>query len=764
MKRLLVVLGLAGVGWGPLASAFAEPMNVTSRKAAIEAAATYQAVRLQTLLELEAREHAMEAAVASARQPLPSAVIPLAPRRPMNRRTAIANAMRFARYRLRGAPSRRIAWARFVPARPRFLDLGIRAASVEVALETARQRITTAEGQDSRFNSTQLQERLALRQTGSSLYDPRLFTFSLGGEFGLSPDWSEWDGGRAVRRGTLWGYDTVANLLPQAATSLDLFAMRQHDLLSRELATLSESVNEQRGMTLSARRLPIPSTLTVQRELQEEESHTGDVAIQREDWRTIMTYEGQRGWLNRELNLRAELIDLSAVATPSLSYQSREGVLRYGADSGPELNRHWESTLRAFSRTGNTQLSTLTVDEAIQVDHRDTLWSDYHYLLNANETSGRRSTSQNLGARLHHRLYDSLTTTVGGDLLRQALTGGTEHVLRSQADVDYLKQLPWHGRLRAGMGTTMAYQQDRFEGTESFVPQEVHDVASPVALPITVDHASATSSSLVVTKIALGPLPIGCIAPSGPPVPLVLGRDYTLLTVNNFLQIIPIACSGASPGINPGDTLGVEYDFRVSPSVDFTTNGWRANLNLEYPWIRPYLAHEQTMQSLLSGQDDGRLEDQRSQAVGLEVGGQMPRLQVNLLGELSRYTAERTAYDRARSTQWLSCAIRPEVTLSLSAEQSFFNFLEPAHQATHFLEQGTLTYAPGPGLLIDVSASRRAVTDTLLPNERNLEVGLNLRWFIRKLEVLPVLRWFTWQRGGTRAREYRVFLRAVRRF
>lgn len=783
MRWVLFALCLAGMGLGLLARAYAEPTTSGAREAAIGDAVRYHAIRLHTLMALEARETAIEpvpdhyavrlqalneleareVAVGSRGPQDPSTTLHR-PRPARDRRAARTRALNLARFRLRGARPRRIAWARFVPAHPKVLGLGIRTAAIEVALESARQRITSAEGQDSRFSTTQLQERLTLRNTGAYFYHPRLLTFSLGGDFGLSPDWSEWDSGRAVQRGTLWGYDVLAHLLPQAATSLDLFATRQHSFLSRELAAQSEWLNEHRGVTLSARRLPLPSTFTVQRELQQEESHTGDVAIQREDWRTTMTYEGQRGWLNRELDLRYELVDLSAEETPSLNYQSQEGVLHYGADLGPALNRHWESQLRYFSRAGNTGLTTLTVDETFHVDHRDNLWTDWHYLYDTNETSGQTSTAQTLGGSLHHTLYDSLTTTFGGDLLRQALSGGTQQTLRGQADLDYVKRLPWQGRVQAGMGWTMEYQRDRFDVTESFVPQEIHEVDASVALPITARNASAMSSSVVVTKIALGPLPVGCITPSGPPIPLVLGRDYTLVPVNNFLQILPRACAGATPGINPGDTLAVDYQFSTSPSVDFTTTGWRGDLSLDYPWLRPYVSHEQTMQSLLSGVDDGRLEDRRSEAVGLELRSQTPRLHVNLIGELSRYDAERVAYDRVRNTQWLSWLLRPDVTLSLSAEQSFFDFLEPAHQTTHFLEQATLTYAPWPTFLVDLSASRRAVTDTLLPSERNLEFGFDLRWFIRKLEIAPLLRWFSWQRGGSRAREYRVFLRAVRRF
>lgn len=680
-----------------------------------------------------------------------------------NRRAALTSAVRLARRRLR-PPARRLQWPALVPLPVKGIDLGLRSATAEVAVDTARQRVTTAEGSSSRFNSTQVQERISLRQDGAYLYHPRLFTFSLGGDFGLSPDWSSGSLERRVRTGTLWSYDTMSTLLPQSATSLDLFAARQHSLLAREFAGQNEWINEQRGMTLFARRLPLPSSLTLRRELQEDTSQIGDAATRREDWRNILTYEGERGWLNQDLRLRSELVGLTAEQTPTLNYRSQDSSVRYGADFGPDLSRHFESQLRYFTRTGNTDLTTFTADEMLKLDHDERLWTEYRYLLSSQAAASQTNTTQLLSASLHHQLYDSLTTTLGGDAGRQALLGGGKDTLRSRLELAYVKQVPSGGRLNAGLGGQLEYQRDRFGVTESSVLQELHQVSSPVVLPIALGTASVETSSIVVTKTALGPVPSGCVTPSGPPVPLVLGRDYTLVNVNNFVQIIPLACSGAAPGLNPGDTLAVDYQFEVAPSMAFATKSWRSDVSVDYRWIRPYASFEQTAQDMLSGRDDGLLEDQQSRAVGVEAQADLPRLRLNLLGEASQYRASHIAYDQLRTTQLLTWPVLPELTLTLSLQQSWLAFSKPAHQARHLIGYGTLSYGPWPGLLMELSASRRAATDTLVPEERNTDLSLRLRWSIRQLEVEPLLKVFGWQRGGTRAREYRAFVQVRRRF
>ncbi len=656
-----------------------------------------------------------------------------------------------------------LTWAWADLARADVVNLGTRSGAIEMAVEVARQRIKSANASESRFDTTQTQEHLSLRNQGAYIYDPRLFSFSLGGDFGLSQDRSGGDSGRQYQSGTLWGYDAFAGVLGEQATSLSLFANRAQSLISREWAGRNEALTESRGATLAARRLALPSSFTFRQESQEEESRSGDVLTRREDERNIFTYEGQRGWFDRETSLRYELVDLNATVQPSLSYQSQEGSVGYSADFGAELNKHWDSQVRLFARTGETDLTTLTMNEALRVDHSERLWSESRYFLMYADTMGQASTTHTGTLRLHHKLYESLLTTLGGDVNVLLLPGGEKDILRSQFDFAYTKRLPGRGTLNAGLGGRLEYENDRFNVTESFVPQETHVVATP-ALPVTLNNPFVVSSSLVVTKTVLGPLPPGCLTPSGPPVPLVLGRDFTLLPVGDAVQIVPISCSGATPGINPGDTITADYRFAVSPSLVFVTDGWRADFSTDYHWVRPYLAHEQRDQHLVSGREDGWLQNESSDAIGIEFRGDGWRVHANLLGELSRFSSDRLTYHQLRSTQFASYSPLPELILSLSMEEGLLDFLSPDHQTRTMVGQANLTYVMDVRLLAECSASTRWLDDTLLPDERNTEAIFRIRWLLRELELTPSFEFFDRRREDTVTREYRMLLRAVRRF
>ncbi len=63
-----------------------------------------------------------------------------------------------------------------------------------------------------------------------------------------------------------------------------------------------------------------------------------------------------------------------------------------------------------------------------------------------------------------------------------------------------------------------------------------------------------------------------------------------------------------------------------------------------------------------------------------------------------------------------------------------------------------------------IRASTRWLDDTLLPDERNTEASFRIRWLLRELELTPSFEFYDRRREDTVTREYRMLLRAVRRF
>jgi hypothetical protein len=650
----------------------------------------------------------------------------------------------------------RCAWAQ--PLR-----LGVWDGAIEGVGDFAQQQITVS-GSRSTLESTRFQEQLTLRNSGISVYDPRLLSLTVGGTFGLAQEDVLVDRQEFSRDGTVYGYDGVANVLSGRPYSLMLFANRNQTFLTRELAGRTETTTENRGLTLFARRLYVPSSLTFRQELLQDQSRTAGIVSRRDERRNIVTFEGQRGWVDTEADLRYEFVENTDDVLSELSFRSHEGSASWSRDFGSELNWRWDSRTRYFTRSGLAGLTLLTVDQLLRADHTERLSSEYRYFLARTEIAGGATTTHTGSASLRHRLYESLVTAPGLDVIVQTLPDGQKETLRGRLDLAYTKRLPKGGRLAIGLGGTSLYEDQRFNRAETFIPQESHTATTPFALPIALNNPFVVPDSVTVTKVAVGLLPAGCVPPSAPPLPLVLGRDFTLRTVGNVTEIVPLPCAGATPGINPGDVIAVDYRFGVPRSLTFTSTTWRADVSIDYGWVRPFFIHEQTDQSLLSGADDRFLNDERSDTAGIEFRYEGGPMRASALGEVRRYVSDRVVYDAVRSSQFVAIAVLRGMTLSLNADESLLSFQKPSRETRTLSGRATLTYAFDAALLAEAFGEVRALNDTLLPAEVTSEGGVSARWFYRKLEVSPAFSYIQRDRGDVESREYRATIRTIRRF
>lgn len=658
-----------------------------------------------------------------------------------------------------------LAVATAAPAQP--FHLGRWEGALEGVVDYSTQKTTTGGRRQSSLDSLRTEERLTISNRGGYILDPRLVRISATGTFGLSQESFTTETFQASRRGTLSGYDTFASLLPGQPLSLNIFASRQESFLPAQIVGTSKAITENRGATLFARRAYVPSALTFRQQNLEQESRVGDVVARRENRENIFTYDGQRGWVNSEMSLHYELVDDTDKVFPRLSYRSHDASFAYSLDFGPDLERRWDSRIRYFARQGVTEvtnLDTITVDELLRIDHSQNLRTEYRYSLIRTAVPSGTTTTHTPAFNLRHQLYKSLTTQLGLDAVLETLPEGHRNTYRSRLNFAYTKRLPANGRLNASLGGGLEYEDDQFRAAHGFIPQETHAVATPFAQPIALAEPFVIAASVVVTKIATGPLPPGCIAPPGPPTPLARGRDYRLRTVGNVTEIVPVPCSGAVPGINPGDTIAVDYRFEVPAALTFRTALWHATLSLDYHWIRPYVAHQQTDETLLSGIDGRFLDSQRSDTVGIELRRSGRRLHASMVAELQRFTSHRVSFKGGRVAEFLGLSVSRRLTLSANAEQARFTFTKPARRTRTLTQSATLTYAVGYGLLAEATGQLQLLTDSLVPNERIGAAELRLRWRLRSLEIDPTVEFFDRRRGSTLTREKRAMLYAIRRF
>ena len=268
-----------------------------------------------------------------------------------------------------------------------------------------------------------------------------------------------------------------------------------------------------------------------------------------------------------------------------------------------------------------------------------------------------------------------------------------------------------------------------------------------------------------MTKTALGPLPVGCLPTPGPPIPLVLGQDFTVRTVGSITEIVPVPCSTSSVGINPGDTIAVDYRFAVSPDLSFVTLGWRADVDVDYGWIRGYAGYDSSNEQQVSGFAGPFLDDQRIALVGVELRHDGESLTASALGEARRYDSTHLAYDTLRFSQSVSLALWDrDLTLSLVADQTSGRVPErgphqPAADGTRDAHLPSQLRSPGGG-----RGGRPVLGRFALPHRGGAEAGLRVRWRFRQLEINPSVFYYDRRRGDVDTSELRAILQVIRRF
>jgi hypothetical protein len=654
------------------------------------------------------------------------------------------------------------------------VTLGPWQGEVDGTIEYDRETSKTKGAPRSTFQDTVAQEILTLRNPTIHIYDPRLLTLSVEGSFGLFQERLTETNGQVgdFHYGTLVGYDLLLQVLPGEPLALRLFANRTQSHLPVARPGASEIETENRGGTVEARWLPVPSTLTVRQELIDEESSVDGVVGRQDETRTYVTYEGFRGFVDAELDLRYEFLNLDDHVFPSLSYQSHEGNFGYSLDFGPESAWHWDSRVRGYTRYGgsyqgvaSTNLTTFLVDELLRIDHTDTLQSNYRYLFVSTDTSAGRADTHTATIGVRHQLYESLLTLGTAENIYQDFEDGYKEVASTRLDLQYTKRLPWGGRLRANLGGSFSYEEDRFDKPETFVPQEIHFVTTPFALPIRLRNAFVITSSIVVTKTAKGPLPVGCLPTPSPPIPLVAGTDYTVRTVGSITEIVPVPCSTSVVGINPGDTIAVDYRFAVSPDLSFITLGWRADVDVDYGWIRAYAAYDSSNEQRVSGFAGPFLDDLWIALVGVELRHDGELLTASALGEVRRYDSTQLAYDTIRFAESVSVGLwGRDLILSLVADQAQDEYRSEDRTSRRVTGRATLTYLPSSDLLVEASVGAQYLDDTLFPTEQVWDAGLRVSWKIRKLEINPSIFYYDRRRGDVDTSELRAMLQVIRRF
>ena len=642
------------------------------------------------------------------------------------------------------------------------IALGDWSGSLDLAYEAGRQDTRNERSADSSFDSDLFRETLKLVNRGSYLFDPRLGTANFGLALGLFQENDQFTGTPGEQDGRLIGYNFDTTVLPQKPLSLLFLANQDQDIVNRNFGTRSEIQANRYGAHMNLREdswlydkgIPyFSSTLNVERlRLKETTSGQGQF-FQRDEDRKLLNLTAHKGFEVADLKFRASYEDVIDTLRTDGAYTNRSARLDYSQDFGERLNRRWDSGISYYDRSGADATNSFIVNENIRLDHYDTLYSNYRYVLNRFETRNGLNQKQALSARVHHKLYNQLFSNFRVRVQKDNIPSGTREAYSTSVDSNYRRNLAHDGSLVVDVLGSAQINDNDLDSSLVEVVDEPHRAPDDLGAGngFFLNNVFVVVSSIVIVDTR-----------GGSRLPTELGVDYEVFPEGDRVQIIPIATSLI---IQPGDPLLVSYDYTVAPAIKFSTVSWAAGGRIDYGWIAFSVRRDKSDQQLLSGRDDGFLNDRLNDDAELTLRGDWSALRASSSFGFEREESTRLQFRRWKFRQLASLARIKGLRLSFTATQSLTDFSLPIDRRR---ENYTARLAVDGFFLdawsINAFTGMRLLIDSEIANEDVREAGIRIRRQFAKLTVSGSTGWSRFERGDVTTTDLRFQALLSRRF
>jgi hypothetical protein len=642
------------------------------------------------------------------------------------------------------------------------LHPGTWGGSLELGYSTDRQHVRSSDGSpeiDTARRRTG--ERLTIRNEGFYFLHPGIVSGNLGLTFGLLQDREVTNGIDSSRQAELTGYafdTTLFDALPYNGT---LYANRSQNYLTQPFGRTDINF-ENRGATFRLREdSPLrdwgfpyfsASVRAEQQHLQETNTSVLGQSFHRDETRNVLSVDSHKGFETSDLDLRYEFNDLDNVAFPRDSFQSQTANLNYSLDFGPALNRRSDTRLFYFTRSGESPFSIFTADQRLRIDHLKNLSTNYGYLLTRSETLAGTTTTQNGVFSVRHIPYQDLTNDARLWGLHEELPAGTRDNYGGQLALQYHHVLPAGGTVFARASGSYQINKNQLRASQISVTDEAQGAPSPLGAGagFLLEHSFVVASSIVVVDTR-----------GGARLATAPGIDYDIVPEGNLTRIVPLPTSAV---IRPGDPLAISYAFQLDPSIDYRTISASVSAGVDFRWIAFSYGHEQSDQTLLSGQDSQFLQDLRRDNAQLDLRGTWKALEGQAGAGYVRYDSTRLAYTQQHYNLFAGYRPTHSLVLAFNTDSTLTDFTIPAHETDARSTRLTLDWFGPQGLLTTALLGRRVFKDTLQPTETINEASLKARLLYNKLDLSSTFTASERSRGGFQTEIWRLDFFATRRF
>jgi hypothetical protein len=272
---------------------------------------------------------------------------------------------------------------------------------------------------------------------------------------------------------------------------------------------------------------------------------------------------------------------------------------RFGAEKASSLG----SRLSYRDETGTLSSNRFAADELLHLRHSPRLSSRYGLHYARDEVGETQADLLSERASLSHQLFESLFTTVEGHASQERFADSSRDIYGASLSTNYRKRIP-HGLLLLSLGTGYETTDEQGGRGVRAVLDERH-VLSDVTTTL-LQNSDITEGSLVVTDAA------GTTT-------YLRDSDYRILSRGSRTELRRLP-TGTIPD---GATVLVDYSYAIETPLEYATRlvHGRAQVDL-FDCLSLYAGRSSTTQELLSGIDEGRLQDVHDTIYGgsLRVG------------------------------------------------------------------------------------------------------------------------------------------------
>ena len=240
--------------------------------------------------------------------------------------------------------------------------------------------------------------------------------------------------------------------------------------------------------------------------------------------------------------------------------------------------------------TGSYELQTELWDERLDLQLGKALDTGLSYRYNDTETSVQNRCEKRGEAWVEHQLFKSLTSRYQYNINRTNYSAGEDSTWQQQLSFSYTKELPQQSRLN------LSYSYGYGETDRNLDDSQL--VTIDEQLQVQVASNFLLNPDIIENSVV--------VFDENRTTQYVEGVDYQLVQVGRRLELLFSLPFPTPNGIHLGDTLSVDYAYRVNSSIEYstTTNSASASIGLFNHRYRVYSSLSQTGQELIDGVAD----------------------------------------------------------------------------------------------------------------------------------------------------------------